>query len=100
MIYKVMARETIGDVSVKIGFATANIPPTEKRTTYALVQAIGGAVRYCIDGSDPSLTLGMRLTQDSTMEVWGAEALRDFLALDDGGTAKLEVIYFGIGGLA
>ena len=101
MIYKVMSRETISDVSSAIGFTAANIPPTEHRTIYALVQAVGGNIRYIIVGTDdPSATLGMRLTQDSTMEVWGAEALRNFLAIDDGNTATLEVIYFGVGGPA
>ena len=100
MIYKVMSRQTIPDVSASIGFTAANIPPAERRTIYALVQAVGGNLRYCIDGSTPSDTLGLRLTQDSTMEVWGAEALRDFRCKGTGGgTISAEVVYMGRGGL-
>lgn len=100
MIYQVIGRETIDDVSAAVGFDSTKIPDAERRTIYALVQAVGGDVRYCIDGTDdPTLTLGMRLLEDATMEVWGAKALKDFKALDDGGTATLEVIFMGRGGL-
>lgn len=101
MIYKVMSRETVADVSASIGFTAANIPPAERRTIYALVQPVGGAVRYCIDGTTPTATKGVRLTEDSTMEVWGAEALRAFRCITDGGQGgeTAEVIYMGRGGL-
>ena len=95
MIYVVKNRETISSVSSPTGFTSTYIPPTDVNVIYALVQAIDGTVRYCIDGSTPSTSLGMRLTQDSTMEVWGGDALADFRAIDDGGTANLEVIYMG-----
>jgi len=97
MIYVVKHRETISSVSSSTGFTSTYIPPTSPNVIYALVQAVAGTVRYCIDGSTPSTSLGLRLTEDSTMEVWGGEALRDFRAIDDGGTATLEVIYFGGG---
>lgn len=102
MIYVVMGRETIADVSAAVGFTASHIPPAEDRTIYALIQAVGGAIRYCIDGSTPSATLGMRLTEDGTLEVWGAEAMRDFLCIANiGGQGEtVEVIYMGRGGLA
>jgi len=102
MIYKVIGRETIEDLEDAIGFTAANIPPTERRTIYAFIQAIGGDVRFCIDGTDPEDDLGVRLTQDSTVEIWGGEALRDFRVIEETNTGgrELEVIYFGRGGLA
>jgi len=102
MIYKVMGRETIPDVSAAIGFTASFLPTAERRTIYALVQAASGAVRYCIDGTIPTATKGMRLTEDSTMEVWGAEAMRDFLCIENivQSNPTVEVIYFGRGGLA
>jgi len=102
MIYQVLGRETIADVSVAVGFDSTKIPHAERRTIYALVQAVGGAVRYCIDGTEPTVTKGMRLTQDGTLEVWGADALINFLCIANigNGTETLEVIYMGRGGLA
>lgn len=100
MIYKVIGRQTVPVLTTAVGFDATKIPPAEKRTSYALVQAVGGNVRYCIEGSTPSTSLGVRLLTDATMEVWGAEALKNFLAIDDAGTATLEVIFMGIGGPA
>jgi len=102
MIYTAIGRETISDVSSATGFTTSKIPPAEKRVIYALVQVIDGNVRYCIEGTTPEDDLGVRLTQDSTMEVWGAEALKNFRAIDDADSSGsiLEVIYFGHGGPA
>lgn len=102
MIYQVIGRETIDDVSVAVGFDSTKIPDAERRTIYALVQAVGGTVRYCIDGTTPTDILGVRLTEDSTMEVWGADALKKFLCIANigNGSETLEVIYMGRGGLA
>lgn len=101
MIYKVMSRETIADVSAAIGFTASHIPPVERRTIYALIQSVGGAIRYCIDGTTPEATKGMRLTEDGTLEVWGATALEKFLCITNGvGGGTVEVIYMGEGGLA
>ena len=96
VIYTIKARETIGSLVAAVGFSAANIPPT-LNSTYALVQAVDGDVRICADGTTPTATKGIRLTEDSTIEVWGGTSLKDFKAIDDGGTAKLEVVYFGGG---
>lgn len=97
MIYRVIDRETIDDVSSAIGFTTTKIPPAKTNVYYALIQAIDGDIRMTIDGTTPTADLGIRLPEDSTVEVWGDAALANFLCIDDGGTAKLEVIYMGIG---
>ena len=94
MIYKVIDRETISSLVAAVGFTASKLPPT-KNVTYAIVQAIGGDVRFNIDGTTPTASLGLRLTEDSTIEVWGGTALANFLAINDGGTAKLEVVYMG-----
>lgn len=98
MIYTVIERETISSVSSSVGFTSTYIPPAELDTIYAIIQAVGGDIRFCIDGSTPSTSLGLRLPEDSTVEVWGSGALTDFRCIDDGGTATLEVIYMGRGG--
>ena len=93
-IFKVMSRETIASVSSPTGLTLSKLPPTLD-VTYASIQAIAAAVRYTIDGSVPSTSLGKRLTKDSTVEIWGSAALAAFSAIDDGSTAKLEVIFYG-----
>ena len=97
MLYKVSDRETIPSLVAAVGFTAAKLAPTTGTIYYALIQAVGGNVRFCIDGSIPSISLGLRLPKDSTVEVWGTEAMANFLCIDDGGTAKLEVVYMGVG---
>jgi len=98
MISKVIARETISSVSSSTGFTATNIPPANVNVAYALVQALSGAIRVCEDGTTPTATKGIKFNIEESFEIWGAEALENFRAIDDGGTASLEVIYFGRGG--
>ena len=97
VIYKVQGRETVSSVSSSTGLTAAKLPPTVPGITYAIIQAVDGDVRYTIDGTTPTSSLGMRLLQDEIIEVWGATALANFRAIDDGATAKLEVLYMGTG---
>ena len=96
-IKKVMGRETIASLATAIGFTAAQIPPTagKEGVIYALCQPLGGDIRICEDGSTPSTSLGIRVCEDVPFEVWGDKALRNFRAINDGGTATLEVIYNG-----
>lgn len=99
MIYAVKGRETIASLVSAIGLTATYIPPASPWTRYALVQAIGGAVRFTIDGATPPVagTTGLRIVQDGTVELWDSEMV-NFSAIDDGGTAKLEVSYHGEAG--
>lgn len=98
MIYIVSDRETVSSVSSSTGFTSAKITSvTGYVIHYAVVQAIDGDVRFTIDGTAPVAdTTGVRLAQDDSVEVWGTGALVNFRAIDDGGTAKLEVVYMGV----
>lgn len=89
-IYSVSDRETISSVSSSVGFTSTKLVDY---LVYAIIQAIDGNIRFTIDGSTPSTSLGLRLLQDASVEVWGSQAMTDFRCIDDGGTAKLEVIY-------
>ncbi len=95
MIYQVIDRETISSISSSTGFTAAKIPPANKRVVYAVVQAVGGDCRFCIDGTTPTASKGLRLQEDGSCEVWGESALTNFRAIDDTGTATLEVVYMG-----
>ncbi len=95
MLYRVLDRETITSLTVAIGLTATKITTKVK---YAIVQAIGGDVRFTVDGSTPPVaaTTGLRIVQDGHVELWGEEMAK-FSAIDDGGTAKLEVSYHGEG---
>jgi len=95
MIYSVKDRETITGLSTAKGFTAAKIPPTDIDVTYAVVQALTQNVRFCIDGTTPTVSKGMRLTANSSVEVWGGEALSNFRAIQEAASATLEVIYMG-----
>ena len=92
-IYTTLDRETITGLSTAKGFTAAKLT---KNVVYALVDVVDGPVRVCKQGTTPvANTTGIRFTKDSTFEVWSHKDLINFLAIDDGGTAKLEVEYVG-----
>ncbi len=97
MIYIVKGRETIASLASAVGFTAAQIPPTKTSVIYAVIQAVGGDCRFTIDGTTPTASLGVRLTEDGSCEIWGGAALSNFLAINDTGTATLEVVYMGQG---
>lgn len=96
MLYEVSDRETISDVSSSVGFTAAKLAPTGFVLHYAIIQAVDGDIRFTIDGTTPTSSKGLRLLQDASVEVWGGNAMAAFRCIDDGGTAKLEVIYMGV----
>lgn len=89
-IYNVSDRETISSVSSSTGFTSSKLVA---HLVYAVIQAVDGNIRFAINGSTPSTSLGLRLLEDASVEVWGTKAMNDFRCIDDGGTAKLEVVY-------
>ena len=91
----VKGRETIASLSSSIGFTAAQIGPTKDHVDYVIIQAIDGVVRFNVDGSTPTSSLGLRLLQDSKVEVHGQKGITDFLCIDDGGAAKLECVFMG-----
>ncbi len=97
MIYAVSDRETISSLTTAVGFTAGKLAPTTGTLYYARIQAIDGNVRFTEDGTTPTSSKGFRLLQDASVEVWGSDSLGDFLCIDDGGTAKLEVHYYGVG---
>lgn len=96
-LYKVSDRETIASVSSSTGITSSLLSPDPGEIVYALIQALGGNIRMTIDGTIPSSSKGIRLVQNATVEVWGTEALEDFRCIDDGGSATVEVVLYGVG---
>lgn len=99
-IYTVLGREQIADISDSggTGLTAAQIPPTKPNVIYAQIQVQESDMRYTLDGTAPTTDLGFILAENGIIEVWGAQALANFLAIDNTDTdALLEVIYFGAG---
>lgn len=94
-ILSAIGRETIPSLTASVGFTAATIAAIAERLHYALIQAVDGDVRFALDGATPTSSLGLRLTQDSNVEVWGDSDINNFRCIDDSGTAKLEVVYMG-----
>jgi len=94
--YSASDRETLASLTTAVGFDTTKIPPTEaaKYVEYARIQAIDAALRFSVgEGVTPTSSLGLRLTTNSSVEIWGEKDMKNFKCIDDGGTAKLEVVY-------
>ena len=95
-VWKVIDEETISDLSVAVGLTASCITA---EVEWASVQAIDGDVRFTLkSGRVPvAATTGKRIVQDGLLELWGHNEMKNFLAIDDGGTAKLEISYHGRG---
>jgi len=94
-IATVKGRETISSLSSSVGFTSTEISPSKDHVDYVIIQAINGDIRFTVEGTTPSATLGLRLLQDSKVEVHGVQGISDFRCIDDGGTAKLECVFMG-----
>lgn len=95
-IYKQLGHEVIASVASSTGFTAAEIAPDSVKVIYALVQPLGGSIRVRCDGT-PTASIGTKYNAEDIFEVWGQDDLQGFRAIDDGGTATLDVSYFGTG---
>ncbi len=97
-IYKVLGDEQIADISAVggTGLSAEQIPPAKPNVIYAQIQVQESDCRWRVSGSAPTSTRGMYLAENGIIEVWGGQALANFLAIDDtANDALLEVIYYG-----
>ena len=95
-IYKVLGREQIASITGGVGFTASQIPPAKPNVIFAQVQVQESDCRWRIDGGAPTAAQGMYLAENGIIEVWGAQALANFLAIDDTASdTLLEVIYYG-----
>lgn len=96
MIYTVLNRERLSPTS-STGFTSTYINPTELRTLYVRIQALNGDIWYTTDGTTVTSSVGMKLPENSIVEIWGGAAISNFLCIDDGDGADLECKYMGEG---
>jgi hypothetical protein len=94
--HTVRGRETISSLSTAKGLTASHIPLLDGKCRFAIVQPVGGNIRFTLDGSTPPVaaTTGHILVQNSFMDLWGDE-LAKFSCINDGGTASVEVTYYG-----
>ncbi len=52
-------------------------------------------IRYRVDGTDPTSSVGFLVKADETFEIVGPEAIKKFKAIRDDSSGKLNVIYYG-----
>ena len=97
MIYTVINRERLSPTS-STGFTAAQIPPTAQQVEYVRIQALNGDIWYTTDGTTVTSSVGMKLPENSVIEIHGSQAMTDFLCIDDGDGADLECKYMGHGG--
>ena len=99
MIYAVIDRERLSPTS-STGFTAAQIPPTDGKlhVEYVRIQALNGDIWYTTDGTTVTSSVGMKLPENSVMEIHGIQAMTAFLCIDDGDGADLECKYMGQGG--
>ncbi|KKN26605.1 hypothetical protein LCGC14_0872980 [marine sediment metagenome] len=97
-IYRVLGREQIADISASGGTGLTATQIAKPGIIYAQIQVQESDCRWRVDGGAPTASQGMYLAENGIIEVWGKQALENFLAIDDtAADALLEVIYYGGG---
>ena len=93
--FRVITRERISPTTAT-GFTATYIPPTQKRTIYVRIQALNGDIWYNTDGTTATSSAGLKLPENSVVEIWTEPAMRNFSCIDDGDGADLECKYMGV----
>jgi len=89
-----MALETVGRETVT-GLSAIKTLTVPAGTSHAWVQALTQNVRMTLEGTDPTSSLGIRLTAgDPPIEITGEEA-RNAEFIEEAASATLEVVYKG-----
>lgn len=91
-IFTVLDRERLSPSS-STGFTAAYISPAEPRTIYVRIQALNGDIWYTTDGTTATSSVGMKLPEDSVVEIWEDAAITAFRCIDSGDGADLECKY-------
>lgn len=72
--------------------ATLTVPAGSQR---ALIQATGQNVRWRDDGTNPTASVGMRITAGDTMD-YDAGQLKVIAFIEEAASATLNVSYYGV----
>lgn len=95
-MYQAVSHESITVAGTALGFTAANLTRTGGQVVGALVSAETAQMRYCVDGTTATSTVGHLLEAGDVIEVFGANNLAKFSAIRTGGTSgTLKVTYFG-----
>lgn len=79
-----------------VGAASVATPAVPAWARTAWIQADGGAVRYRLDGGDPTTSTGLALQDNQPAVVVNAPDLVAGLRfLSESGTVAVEIAYFG-----
>lgn len=93
------ARERITVAATAIGFTTTTYKPTSgdrKGICASIAKCVpeGADIRYRIDGTDPTSSIGRRIYEDSVFYIIGSENIKRFKAIRTTSTsATLDVEY-------
>ena len=87
--------ESITVSTTAVGFTSAQINPAGvQRAERAFITVEGAAIRFRMDGTDPTSSEGHLLLANSSCVLSGQNALAKFKAIRDGGTdGTLKVTY-------
>jgi len=93
--------EQITTLTSAKGFTSTYIPPTDPEVVKAIITPVGGDIRYRVDGTSPTDSVGTRLVEDSAEVIEGYADLNNFRAIEDAASSglgvTLEVHYLGTG---
>lgn len=95
-MYLAVAHESITVADTAIGFTAAQLARTGGQVIGVFLTAETAQMRYCVDGTTATSTVGHLLETGDIMELWGQNSLKNFSAIRTGATSgAIKVTYFG-----
>ena len=95
-MYQAVGHESLSVTGTATGFTAAQLSRTGGQVVGALLTAETAQMRYCVDGTTATSTVGHLLETGDVLEIWGANNLAKFSVIRTGGTSgTLKVTYFG-----
>jgi hypothetical protein len=89
------AKEILVVSDTAVGFTASKFAPKAgAEATYALVTVEDDDIRYWLDGSAPTSSLGHLVPDGNTFEIHGPDNIRNFRAIRTNTDATLQVSYF------
>ena len=90
-----VAFETITVSSSVISLTAAQVDPTDRKSPrMARLSVEGDSIRYRVDGSDPTTTIGHKLVVGDFMDIVGWENLKKLRMVDVSTDATVQVTYY------
>lgn len=88
----------MGYEQVTAGFAAAqNLPSVPDGAALAIIQPVGGAIRFRDDGTAPTAAIGMKVSDGDSIQYPGSLTALEFIGDGGGAATEVNITYYRYG---